>query len=215
MRILAFDLAWNGPTGYVLYDDDKGNPFRPFVDYGELKMTAKGKKESKVSYARETAACLFGNIGTLIDRYNYATLKYSTKSELYVVYEYTDWHRPLSRSGNWKKDYAIERRAQWSLGMATATFLLSTSSTTAEVPAERLIGIGANEAKKEFGAQKKSAVRRILASDYPERFEFEDDGSKEGLLYDKALDQQVSDHVSDAMALAIVVKNRLYMPELK
>ena len=138
---------------------------------------------------------------------------YRPRSRGLVVFEYTDWHRSLNtRDKNWRVEYSIERNAQWSLGMATGSLLTLLIHKIGVLP-EHIVGIGAREAKQEFGAVRKDAVCRILAAEYPDRFTFTDE-FKDSYLFDKLLEQPVPHHCSDAMVVAEVVHRRVKFGEM-
>jgi hypothetical protein len=223
MKILAIDLAWSGKTGWVLwgrsygrgemaaveedgtlapYSESKSRvalgPFAeatsPVYDYGEFQINKKS--------VRDRVFGIYNQIRQLI-------IEHESNSGLVIAYEQTDWHQSLS-GRDYKKKYAQERRVQRCLGRAEAALLLATGPDhqflfgTVEPYA-----IGAREAKQEFGAMRKDAVARLLAGEYPNKFEFRDDLGKDAFLWDLKLQQPISHHISDAMVIASVVWRRL------
>lgn len=197
MRLLAVDLAWSGPSGWVDWNSDFDDPV---LAYGEFRVSSKA---SGIEHDQEVAWLLYERLTGFLQK---ACLP---EYRIYgIVYEYTDWHRSLNFSNKKEalKDYAIERRAQKTLGMAVAILAIAATQF-----GHSLIPLGANEARKEFGATRKDAAARLFAEEYP-RFVFEE--HKTGFLRDTELDQLVSDHVSDAFVLAAVADRRLRRDEL-
>ena len=102
--------------------------------------------------------------------------------------------------------------------MAEASFMLAI-----EPYSLKIYGIGAREAKNEFGAMRKDAIARLLAAEYPNRLQivecqkqdFPDHlrygSDRDGWIAMKDLskDSYVANHVSDAIAIASVVNRRL------
>lgn len=188
MRLAAFDLSWDGPTGWVLWDDILSCPVEA---YGTFSTKGKSTVQDKV---REIFTKTYAVVSSLIPLN-------------YIVYEQTDWHqnlnnlRPGSKKFNTK--YAQERMVQRCLGRAEATFILSLLPTGLPV-----ISIGAMEAKREFGASRKDAAARLIAEEYP-RFEFRD--WKRGWLIDTSDGAKLEDHISDAIVIASVMSKRLHL----
>lgn len=213
MKLLAYDLVWDGYTGWVYYNDDLDDPF---VRYGEFKPKAH-HKATGVLRQQQLCQSLYGLVREVTDAFK--------EKGLIVVFEQSDWHQELGTRGDWKKVYARERTVQRTLGMAEAAFMLAVNNL--DLP---LIGIGAAEAKREFGAVRKDAAARLLVAEYSDRFSIKELGytpqghkkdvlfgsSKDGffVMVDGKLNQQVPHHVSDAMVVAKVVGARLRLNEL-
>lgn len=198
MTILAFDLAYNGPTGWTVWSPRLDDPV---LAYGDFQPDSPSSKLTGGQRDMTILIDLSAKIGAVI----------RSHPTMWLAYEYTDWHRNLNARGkNWKAEYAIERKAQWSLGMSVAALLLTAHSCRVYI--EKIIDIGANEAKREFGAARKDAAARLFADEYP-RFTFVDD-SKEGYLFDTTEQRMVSDHISDAFVIAKVAASRVRMGEL-
>jgi len=194
LPILAFDLSWSGPTGWVLYDDDALPVHRPLVKYGEFEP---GRTNTDI--------VLFECI---LDAINECVLP---GKSVIAVAEITDWHRNLKglKGKQFDIQYKIERQAQFTLGSAKASFNLACNISPVVV---RAVLIGANEAKREFGAMRKDACASLLVEEYPGRFERHD--KKNSFLYDKLFKCDISDHISDAMVIASVVAKREHQASL-
>lgn len=198
MKLLAFDLSWSGPTGWVYWNDYAPDPI---VDYGSFKIKLPNKSDGAM---KTMSGC----------KQIYDIVK-EIASGLpldYVVYEYTDWHRNLDRKHGWKVEYAMEREAQRTLGRAEGAFLVACASE-----AIRVIGIGAREAKQEFGALDKARVAELVSCEYP-RFRFVEPEfdpvkmkhiDRDWYLIDETTQKEVPHHVSDAIVIAKVCANRL------
>lgn len=193
MRLLAIDLAWSGPSGWVLVNFDLEDPI---LDYDEICISCNSKKG--IERDQTTTILLYKEIRSLLNRQRAFYEK--------IVFEYTDWHRSISGK-NAKKEYAIERRAQRTLGMAVSVITLAAWYFLKE---SYLMPLGANEARREFGATRKDSAAHLWTEQYP-RFEFRE--HKTGFLFDRKLKQNVSDHISDAFVLAAVADNRLRLEE--
>lgn len=187
MVILAFDLAFTGPTGWVLWAASRDDPV---VDYGWFEPRVKKGQEVYAAWEIYQHA---------LDIISQAPLAIEL-----VAYEITDWHRSLNLHSNWKTEYAIERQAQRTLGRAETSVLIA--ATQNRLPA---VAIGANEAKKEFGAVRKDAIARYLAGEY-RRFEFIEEAGENDkeFLVDTLLNKRIPHHVSDAFVIAKVAANR-------
>lgn len=190
-RILAFDLAYSGDTGWVVWDDEKDYPV---IASGTIKP--KGKTDYK------KVRSLYMILSDMIYQWRNTT----SPTVDAVTYEQTDWHRNIGGE-NSKVEYAKERRAQWSLGMANAIILVAMSMN---IPEEICIPIGAMEAKREFGAKKglKKAVAELLSQEFPNNLGFNRESEKDWLI-DLSTGNSIPDHVSDAMAIASVVAKRI------
>jgi len=184
MRLLALDLALDGYTGWTVWDSELDNPV---VEYGQLRPSVPSNLKGQVK-VQHLVSNLYCKLSELLLRF----------PDVLVVYEYTDWHRGLEKGD----DYAIERMAQRNLGRAEAVLILAAAGLERE-----LYPIGAVEAKREFGAMKKSSVARLLADEY-HRFVFESEGDKKWWLRDTQLNQKLASHISDSMAIAKVVGRR-------
>lgn len=211
MRILAFDLSFNGPTGWVLWDNELDDPI---VTYGEFQAKASNRLENHVRDLR-----LLVQISKEILELSFAF--YFD----FIAYERTDWHRNVNLKSLQSKarkrgkslqevlnvEFAIERNAMWSLGMARAAILL-TANEIAFLEEEHVYEIGAMEAKREFGAGTKKAAAELFAIDHP-RFRYSN-MLDNGFLFDELKKQEVSDHISDAFIIASVVAARLRKAEM-
>jgi hypothetical protein len=204
MKILAIDLAWTGPSGWVLWDGarlhSKGWP-DPIIKYGEFKVTP---KRGLTGAGRRT------DIGRQIQTAVRAVLRENPADLL--VYEETDWHQGLSGQRDWKQKYAQERQVQRSLAAAEMALLLATAEMS--VPAASL---GASEAAKEYGVvsrkvQKKEMTAMLLANSLGYRLAFEK--HKTGYVLDKLDGSKLSHHITDAMMLAEVMYNRIRVEEM-
>lgn len=194
-KLLSFDLAYSGDTGWVVWDDEKEYPV---VASGAIKP--KGKTDYKK--VRSLYMILFDMI--------YQWRNTTSSIVDFICYEQTDWHRSINdKSKNANVEFAKERRAQWSLGMANAIMLVAASMN---VPEDALIPVGAMEAKREFGSITKKGVAELLANEYPQYLRF--DAGKDDYLWDLDKNEAVPDHVSDAMAIASVVAKRIRQNEL-
>lgn len=194
MKLLAFDLSYTGPSGWVLWDTQADDPV---VDYGEIepKVNGSGDKEVQVIFD------LNRQINGLLKKFMTAHLLTN------VAYEFTDWHRTLAGLHKTKllSEYAIERNAQRTLGRAEAALIIACMNQQI-IPYR----IGANEAKKEFGAMRKDACAHLFAEEYP-RFRFIDTAGDDAKYYlvDTKLMKQVSHHISDSFVIGSVVGRRL------
>lgn len=191
-RILSFDLAYSGDTGWVVWDDEKDYPV---IASGTIKP--KGKTDYK------KVRSLYMILSDMIYQWRNTT----TPTVDAVCYEQTDWHRNIGGE-NSKVEYAKERRAQWSLGMANAIMLVAASMN---IPEEICIPIGAMEAKREFGSATKKGVAELLANEYPTHLRFEP--VKDDYLWNLDKFEAVPNHISDAMAIASVVAKRIRQNE--
>lgn len=176
MKILGFDLAWSGTTGWAIYDGET----EIFTDYGDFTPA----KVSGLQGPQETRQ-MAKNLGRCIDE----VLRYVNGAVDLVVFEKKDWNDPK------------QIRAQKRLYQAELTLILQTDIYD-------IMEIGANEAKKEFGAKDKREAARVLAYQWPEQFTFQK--HKIGWLVDK-FGHELSGDVSDAMVVAYVAyrKSRL------
>ena len=199
-KILALDLAYSGPSGVCVWD---GEPIEVSTFDCRSKVKASLEKDWEVS------TCLASNIANLVIDH----------TPDWVAYEYTDWHRALSaRNKNWKIQYKIERQAQWSLGMANAIIIMALA--TIQYPRERVLKIGANEAKREFGvtasnsesATLKEEVAKLIAQQYPDKFAYYN--HKNGFLKSIGTDESLPSDVSDAIMIAQVAHGRIMQSEL-
>lgn len=204
MKILAIDLSWTGPSGWVLWDGalrhPKGWP-DPIVKYGQFKVTPK----SRLSGAHRRT-----NIGLQI-KTNVQDVLRANRADL-LVYEETDWHQGLAGNRNWKKDYARERQVQRSLAAAEMALLLAAHELSTPVAA-----LGANEAAKEYGlvsrsVDKKESTAMLLVNSLGHRLAFERHST--GYVVDRYDDTKLSHHITDAMMLAEVMYNRIRVEEM-
>jgi hypothetical protein len=197
MRILAIDLAWSGPSGWVFWDLEGTDPV---LEYGEFQVQS---KKAGIEHDQEITWFLYQELWTLIGHLEIIYLQQPGV----IAYEYTDWHRSLKK-GKEGQEYAIERRAQRTLGMAVAVISMVVFSINRyHTPStQELMPLGANEARREFGATRKDSAAHLFAEEYP-RFEFME--HETGFLFDKQLERMVSNHVSDAFVLAAVAARRL------
>lgn len=195
--ILAIDLVWSGSTGWCLWSEEK----EQVMEYGEfsVKRSSKGTKTQKDIGAIIQLSDFIQNLVRISDVYD---------ETLTVVYEYTDWHR----AGRTKTEYAIERVAQRRLGMAEATLL--SNLINLEFPKDRIIGIGANEAKREFGvgvgerSYSKKKLAELFSLEFL-RFKFLNDGTSKFLL-DTQTGEELSNDISDSFILGYVASKRLH-----
>ncbi len=189
MKILAIDLAWIGDTGWVLWNWERGW----LLEHGTITIRDVPLKERKDKAYRDL------NIARQLNHQLHRLIFPGLGLDL-IIYEYSDWQRNLGASSEWKKEYAIERKAQRTLGMAEATFLLAyrTATMDREVP---LLALGAREAKHSFGAIRKKACAELLAQEYPDQFRFERQAKNGWLWYGEEL---LASHISDAIVLAKV-----------
>lgn len=196
MRVLAFDLAWTGKTGWAIWDDGTGIqtlaeiPLYPFVSYGEFAPKGKAIDEIAVSLHN-----LISKVAQKLPPNNV------------IAIEKTDWHRNLHGISGRKlaEQYAIERQAQRCLGRAESVAAMAIQPGTWG-SITKIVFIGANEAKREFGATKKGAVARLIAEEYPDRFRHQN--KKTSFLFDIGLNHDVSHNESDAMMIAQVTARR-------
>lgn len=210
MRLLSFDLVWDGLTGWVLWDDDQSDPI---VSYGEFKPKAPSKLKG-IERQQALCASLYYEIGLVVDTVNKRDLDA-------IVFERSDWHQNLNGQ-EWKQIYARERVVQRSLGMAEATMMMV--AFQASVP---LQAIGAAEAKREFGAIRKDSAARLICDEYP-RFsiiDVKEDSYGKDYLFGKKGDgffvvkdhitaALVPHHVTDAIVIAKVMASRMRKNEL-
>jgi hypothetical protein len=202
MLILAIDLAWTGKSGWVLWDPSLSDPI---ANYGEFAI--KQPKSSKDS--PKTTRDLF-IINQIID---FIEGMVNLWHPDWLVYEFSDWHRsfnPSKRHEQIKKEFAIERHAQRTLGQSEATLL--TTLIFVGYDQGRIMGLGANEAKNAFGAKKKKAAAELFATDF-HRFIFHNDRD-DNFLTDTLLNIDISDHISDSFILAKVAADRINFQEL-
>jgi len=203
-KILAIDLAYSGDTGWCLWVN--GQP--------KLVGTFNCKTSIPASIERDIGvlACLRDCLMSLV----------ASIHPDYIAYEYTDWHRNLLIKGrpirNFGVQYKIERQAQWSLGMSNAVILLTLNSLN--FPIEKVLKIGANEAKHEFGvnafsaesASLKEETAKYIAQEFPQRFSYYKHDT--GYLRDNITDENLSDDISDAIMIARVADGRIRQNEL-
>lgn len=215
MKILAFDLVWDGLTGWVYWDTDLDDPV---IAYGEFKPKA-NYKLTGVAHQQALCLSLQDNIWVVMDAFKADTF----------AFEFTDWFQDVFKGSieERKKRYAQERKVRETLGMAKAAFILAAS----EFPV-RIYGIGAAEVKHEFGAIRKDAAAKMICQEYP-RFTVESVnhvsstgqlhsvdvlfGNKADgffLVVDNKSGGYVAHHVTDAIVVASVVSKRLKLDEL-
>jgi hypothetical protein len=202
MRILAIDLAWDGPSGWVLWNHGSFDPIDRYGEFGvSVSSTLKGAKKKT-----EHVFQVFQTVSFLIENTLYPDV---------VCYEYTDWHQNLQGKDNWKKVYAQERNVQAALSKAEAALLLA-----CKLKGVTAVDIGARECKQEFvgsGVLSKENVAWTFKDTYNQ--EFRDrfslvQGDKAGFLQDDYSDKLVSHHISDAFVIAYVVARRLHQEKL-
>lgn len=188
--ILALDLAW-GTTGWA-YRRETDDAVAFF--YGKFSVNGEGWMDKAIGIGqnvRKICEEFLPNIDIL-------------------AYEYTDWHRRL-KGNKWAIDYAIERKAQRTLGRAEASLLLGIAEYRDRL---QIVPVGANKAKKEFGASsmlramnlenEKEACAAILCERYPQQFSF---GShlKSAYMRDVIDSIDIGHDISDAIMLTEVV----------
>lgn len=197
MVILAIDLAWSGKSGWVLFYSEMPDPV---TEYGEFKPKIHKEWKGTMRDFR-ISKHISDAVSTLLRQFEVD----------YVVYEITDWHKDLKRSRRFSVDYKIERQTQRTLGKASVSLLNGVG--LAGLPMNKVVAMGANEAKQAFGAQKKRAAAELFASEYPSRFDtiYDDD---EYFIYDTKEDKKISNHISDAFVLAAVAARELHKQEM-
>jgi Holliday junction resolvasome RuvABC endonuclease subunit len=209
-RLLAIDLAWDGPSGWVLWS---GNALDPVDRYGEFAVTVSSKIKG-AQKAMESAFQIFQTVSYLIE---------NTQVDA-VVYEFTDWHQNLQGKENWKKIYAQERVVQAALSRAETALLLACKMNNTPP-----VSIGARECKQEFvgsGRLDKENVawtfKDTYNQEYRTRFELvqnmevdaQAEAGKDCYLSDMAENKYISHHISDAFVIAYVVARRLHKEAL-
>lgn len=195
--ILALDLSYVGDTGWVIWDTELNHPV---VDWGVWTIKGKGKKmEAEINIIPQ----IYDNMVNLVTYFDPDI----------IAYEYTDWHRNISPNDpDWKRQYSIERNAQKTLSLARSALICALHSIKR---LNRCIAIGANEAKREFGALRKKAAAELFSDEFS-RFRFirENTDKDPGFLWDEYMGKLVPHHVSDAFVIAYVVARRARLKEL-
>lgn len=181
-QVLVLDLS-SSTTGYVVGTTD-GDPVR----WGQFTVNKKGIKVADgAAYVNQVCAEVHNK-----------TLEIVLGSNVgYLVYEKTDWHRSIcgKRGKQCLSEYAIERRTQYALGQMAATMAVFQYIHNLVVE-----DTGANEVKKWLDAQRKDAVARWVAANWPDYFEFY--GEKKGyFLTDLGTGALLSNHISDALSI--------------
>lgn len=208
MRLLAIDLAWDGPSGYVYWKTDS---LDPVGHYGEI--------VTKVPNKLKGAERIMEMVGQIYDK----TLNLMGQNLDIVTYEVTDWHQSLGGKKNWKQVYAQERVVQAALARAEAALVLACRQAGIHP-----ISIGARECKQEFvgsGVLSKENVAWTFMNTYNQEFRtrfelvqnMEADAQAEAggcYLHDNFTNQYVSHHISDAFVIAYVVSRREHQRKL-
>lgn len=213
MKLLAVDLAWDGPSGWVLWESGYADPIRA---YGEFKPKVSSKETGA---NRDLALCegIFHAVDGLIRSHKPETL----------AYEYTDWHQKLSGKQNWNQIYARERNVQNALGMAKASLLLAITNTRIEYIClgddwgVKPVAIGARECKQEFVGSSVLSKENVAWTfkdtynqEFVERFTHVEDSKKDVYIYDGPKDKPISHHISDAFVIAYVIARREHQRKL-
>lgn len=181
--VLAIDLAWTGPSGWVQWNE--WNSSSPLVCLGEFQPIQ--KDVSKIADEH------YGRWLSVLDLLFYAGTKMPASFD--VVYEYSDWSQPVGQQ------YGREKTVQHALGAAEAVFCLACIHKG--VTPHRL---GVTEARHDFGAKNKDEVRTLLTLEYQGIFEL--DKTRGGWLVYVPGSAKISKHVADAIVLAKVFARR-------
>jgi hypothetical protein len=184
--VLFFDLAWTGYSGWARYDTKKDDwhsygAFRPKQAAPHLERAAEIEfKSSKLAW--EINRVLAG----------------SPKDE-YVGYELADWHHGSDVARNVGKDRIVLP----ALAMAELTLIMACR--------ERIVrALGSMQIKSDFGSQTKDGVARLIAAQWPERFQFE--RHKHGFL--RADGKLLRHDITDALAGAYVLTGILNLERM-
>lgn len=182
--IVAFDLAWSGPTGWSAYNME----LERFTAWGEIRAGYQAEGTG-VERNREIGLILAQGIRGVVGAYAPG----GANQIALVAYEVTDWHQDSSDT------YAQgrERTVRTALGRAEGV-LLVTVPTWLDV-----VSYGAVDVKVKFGAMQKEETARMLAAQFPDQFVYGQEGGMVSLEDGKP----VSHHVTDSMALAYVASN--------
>lgn len=184
--VLFFDLAWTGYTGWAIYDmlDDI------WYDWGAFRprQVKKGlERAAEVAFKHEQL--YYGLQEVLRGAPDYTA----------VGYEYTDWHHGSGDASNVGQDRVVLA----ALAMAEITMLTAAGKY-------KIVGLGANHIRGEFGGVSKGDVARIIAAQWSAQFWIEK--HPHGLL--KSVRGVVRHDITDALAGAYVLARQLNLERM-
>lgn len=191
MRILALDLAWVGPSGWVVWDTEASFPIE---DYGQIQP--RDIETDHYPLREHTIATSLRNLlSGLIVRHE----------PDYIAYERSDWYQDLRKASNYAVAYARERTNQRTLYSSQTVLMLAIAEAGWDIT--NVYDLGVSEARKEFGVGNKKAAAERISDEFP-RFEFRREAKKK-LLRDTETGKLLDDHISDAIVIASVQAARL------
>jgi Holliday junction resolvasome RuvABC endonuclease subunit len=189
MKVMALDLAL-ASTGYACVRDDE------LAETGVITTDAAKTGCERLLRAQHL--------------YEYLQWLLIHHQEYEIAIEFTDWGRG---KGNDREDWIIEAKALQALATAEGVV----ACVCAQLGVTPIV-IGPREWHREFGAEHKLAIAEIVAAQFPKQFRM---GTRElrqrrtgkveieRRCFDAGTGRCVPDHVTDAVAIAIVVRNRI------
>lgn len=166
-------------TGYALMTDGD------FILANHVRLT--DNAETRGAQLTKRIAKLFNTLNLVADAIDIDVL----------AVERTDWQRNLKNNAEWRKEYAMERRAQESLALLQGALCAFAWSHNI-----KFVLLGVVEWHKQFGANNKDAIAELLVREYPDFIE-KCDCNKFGYRLVET-QEDVDNNMTDAMGLTKV-----------
>lgn len=128
----------------------------------------------------------------------------------FIALERTDWHQDLEgrASARWKQAYHRERETQammaWFIGAVAMACIAHNLDLVDPAGRWQFLTKGVNSWHRALGPQKKDAIKEYIAELFPQQFTYD-----RPLAALKHGQRAVSDHVSDAIGLGVVISDEL------